>query len=78
MIKKIKDITLFIDDEAITDAKIFVPYSSSDKGVIYYTVEGFFDDSGEKKEFLFPSHGSITLKCLEEEVNKVVESKRLK
>jgi hypothetical protein len=73
MIKKIKDITLFIDDESITDAKILVPYSSSNKKVIYYTVEGFFDDSGEKRKFSFLSHGSTTLKILQ--VQAIKETK---
>ena len=69
MIKKIKNITLCIDDEVITDAKIFIPSDNNTK-VVYYTVEDIFDDSGEKREFSLLSHGSTTLKILQVQATK--------
>lgn len=66
MIKKIKDITLFIDDKIITDAKVSFSSTTMDITLPYYTVDGELDSAGENKIFTLMSHGNSTLKSLQE------------
>lgn len=66
MIKKIKNITLFIDDKVIKDAKIIFVRSITDITLPRHTVEGELDSDGDNKVFYLMSYGNTTLKSLEE------------
>lgn len=70
MIKKIKDITLFIDDKIINDAKVSFSSRTMDITLPYYTVHGELDTSGENKIFTLMSHGNTTLKILQNQAIK--------
>lgn len=79
MIKKIKNITLFIDDKIIIDAKVSFSSRTMDITLPYYTLDGELDSSGESKIFTLMSHGSTTLKSLLETAIKETDNrKRLK
>ncbi len=79
MIKKIKNLTLFIDDKTISDARVSFSSRTMDITLPYYTVDGELDSSGESKIFTLMSHGNITLKNLQETAIKETDyRKRLK
>lgn len=66
MVKKIKNITLFIDDKIITDAKVSFSSRTMNITLPHYTVEGVLDSTGENKIFPLMSYGKDTLQGLEE------------
>ena len=75
MIKKIKDIKLFIDDKIImevkgSDAKICFSSTATDITLPYYIVDGVFDSTGENERFILMSHGNTTLKSLQNQAIK--------
>lgn len=78
MIKKIKNITLFIDNKVIKDAKITFSRTATDITPPQYTVEGELDSQGYNKIFLLMSHGHTTLKSLEEQAIKETNERRLR
>ena len=75
MIKKIKNITLFIDDEIIMDvqgsnAKIYFSSTTTNINLPYYIVDGYLDSTGENERFILMSHGNTTLKILQNQAIK--------
>ncbi len=65
MVKTIKNITLFIDDKIIIDAKVYFSNATMDITLPYYTVDGILDSSGENKIFTLMSSGNSTLESLQ-------------
>lgn len=84
MIKKIKDIILFIDDKIImdvkgSDAKIRFSSTTTDITLPYYIVDGVFDSTGENERFILMSYGNTTLKSLQNQaINETNCRKKLK
>lgn len=77
MIKKYKNINIFIDDEIVVDAKINFP--STIKHVIapYYTVDGELDDSGNERIYLLMSSANTTLTSLKEVAIKETNRRKI-
>lgn len=79
MIKKIKNITLFIDDKIIIDANVCFSSTTMNITLPYYTVDGVLDSSGENEIFTLMSHGNATLKSLQDQaIKETNERRRLK
>lgn len=78
MIKKIKNITIFIDDKVIKDAKITFFSTATNITLPHYTVDGELDSEGYNKVFYLMSHGNTTLKSLEERAIKETNERHLR